>query len=1047
MPGILPMKVIKVGTSSQSRIAQACDRCRSKKIRCDGIRPTCSQCTSVGFECKTSDKLSRRAFPRGYTESLEERVRQLETEVRELKDLLDEKDEKLEMLSKMHSNRSPSVGSNQSVRSAGAKSVKALPAREDVFRVQASPLLLGVENSDSYFMGASSGRAFIETFKRKLQENGKSCSDFNPEAFLHIQGCYPLAARAPSQALRVPPRLFSDRCVNVYFQEWAPLFPVLHKPTFLSLYEEFVADSDKVKNNHKLAQLYLVFSIASLSGGQPDTEQLAACELQWQKALNAIIMDNTMNTLQCLVLALIYCTIRADYKRLQHYKGVAVGLSHRLGLHQSQKRFSFGALTMETRKKVFWTLYTLDCFSAAMLGLPKLLKEDDVQAEYPSDTDDEYVTEKGFQPTLPGDYTRLSSALALFRLSRILGTILEKSYPAATSHEISLQDISALDAQLSEWSENLPDHLRLNFVQDKPSTDVTGSRSPILAMAYYYTRTLVHRPAVGSSLGSKAASSVLAIGECSKHMVQIIQLLEERGMSFSFCLNKTDVLVLCGMALLYQCLDLKHESKLMKDAERLVNAVLKIMQRESASGCYDLKRVAMMLIRVDEPPPQPQQQQQARRARGDQDNTTMAAPPPPMASPTTTANFMKKKALFSIGRNAGASVSENDLLAQQEKLRRISMPAPRPNNHNNGPPPELYQPPHPPPARVTFDNASSASGSGSASDRTATATPRNHHHHRFSISHLQQTMMRMSPTHNKVKPQQQQQQPNLDYLSLSSSNNAPPSAASPQQQQQQPSSSPAQARMPPSSSSSQQQPMPHQHQPQPPPQQQAAPPPPPVYSSKGGGGGSGGGVSLSEWEALLGAMDGGQMNVYDAIYGGGPGGGGGGGAMAGMTTDNTPTSTTGTTHFGEWSPDSWDLSSINIGSSGDQLSVAHQPAGAQSVLSLSDESSLSSAEDRTSSELYHLNGIGGGEDYANGGGGGGGLMRQQHARSSHDGSGAGALHHRHYHHQRQQPQQHQQHHDHYHHHPEGSMGMGAVHHSMGLRYVAPHGLSSAEDYI
>lgn len=27
------MKVIKVGTSAQSRIAQACDRCRSKKVR------------------------------------------------------------------------------------------------------------------------------------------------------------------------------------------------------------------------------------------------------------------------------------------------------------------------------------------------------------------------------------------------------------------------------------------------------------------------------------------------------------------------------------------------------------------------------------------------------------------------------------------------------------------------------------------------------------------------------------------------------------------------------------------------------------------------------------------------------------------------------------------------------------------------------------------------------------------------------------------------------------------------------------------------------
>jgi len=119
-------------------------------------------------------------------------------------------------------------------------------------------------------------------------------------------------------------------------------------------------------------------------------------------------------------------------------------------------------------------------FSAAILGLPKLMKEDDIHAEYPSDTDDEYVTEKGFQPTLPGEYTRLSSALALFRGARILGKVLERTYPAASSHDLSLQQMSALEAELDEWSEALPQHLKLTFKQDKPSTDITGSRSPIL---------------------------------------------------------------------------------------------------------------------------------------------------------------------------------------------------------------------------------------------------------------------------------------------------------------------------------------------------------------------------------------------------------------------------------------------------------------------------------------------------------------------------------------------------------------------------------------
>ncbi|KAI0164243.1 fungal-specific transcription factor domain-containing protein [Hypoxylon sp. FL1284] len=861
MPGILPMKVIKVGTSSQSRIAQACDRCRSKKIRCDGIRPCCTQCANVGFECRTSDKLSRRAFPRGYTESLEERVRQLETEVRELKDLLDAKDEKLDVLSRIHDHRQPSVGSAGSPRSLDSRRDANSPAKEDVFRVQASPLLLGVENSDSFFMGPSSGRSFIESFKRRLQEIGKPCSDFHPEAFLHIQGCHPLVARPPSQSMRVPPRLFSDRCVNVYFQEWAPLFPVLHKPTFLRLYEEFVADSDKVKNHHRLAQLYLVFSIAALSSDNPDLEQIVACEAQWQKSLEIVMMDNTIVTLQCLVLALMYCTIRADYKRLQHYKGVAVGLSHRLGLHQSQKRFSFGALTIETRKKVFWTLYTLDCFSAAMLGLPKLLKEDDIHAEYPSDTDDEYVTEKGFQPTLPGEYTRLSSALALFRVSRILANVLEKIYPAATTYELSLQHMTALDADLSGWYDNLPAHLRLNFVQDKPSTDITGSRSPILALAYYYIRGLIHRPAVDSTLGAKAAPALITVGESCKHIIQIVQLLEERSMSFSFCLNKSDVLVLCETSLLYQSLDLKNESKLLKEAERLVNAVTQILVRTNAPGTNDLKRVASLLMTIDAP-------SQNVPIRNSPDRA-MAAPPS-RTSPSLL-HLSRKKSPYGTGRYAGATMSETDLLTEQEKLRRMTAPS-MPQNFR----PDMHR------------ERAASRASLDMGDMSAEQAMPPRQDQRFSLSKIQQRMVRMAPLSREKRR-------SLDYLALSE----------------------AMAHSPHSPSSQ------HMGQGQ---QQQARYPPNPVTKK----GHSSGGPSMAEWETILGQLDGGQVNVYDAMYGG-----------PGLSLADTPTSATST--MTGWSPEAWDICNFHM--LGDGM---NNPGG---PLSISDDS-LSSGDDRTANDAY-----------------------------------------------------------------------------------------------
>ena len=63
---------------------------------------------TVGFACKITDKLTRRAFPRGYTESLEERIRLLESENSKIVKLLDLKDEQIELLSKVDDLHEPS---------------------------------------------------------------------------------------------------------------------------------------------------------------------------------------------------------------------------------------------------------------------------------------------------------------------------------------------------------------------------------------------------------------------------------------------------------------------------------------------------------------------------------------------------------------------------------------------------------------------------------------------------------------------------------------------------------------------------------------------------------------------------------------------------------------------------------------------------------------------------------------------------------------------------------------------------------------------------
>ncbi len=62
-----------------------------------------------------------------------------------------------------------------------------------------------------------------------------------------------------------PALMLSDRLVNTFFQEIAPLFPILHRPSFLEIYNEYIVSPSSITDKKSLAQLYFAFAIASLS--------------------------------------------------------------------------------------------------------------------------------------------------------------------------------------------------------------------------------------------------------------------------------------------------------------------------------------------------------------------------------------------------------------------------------------------------------------------------------------------------------------------------------------------------------------------------------------------------------------------------------------------------------------------------------------------------------------------------------------------------------------------------------------------------------------
>jgi len=149
----------------------------------------------------------------------------------------------------------------------------------------------------------------------------------------------------------------------LFFQEWQPLLPVLHRPTFLRVYEQYISNPDSgnwQSNKQALAQLYLIFEISALSEITTSKKNAPTYESQWRKALYSTSSNATLSTLQCHVLAEICYMLRADYTHLLRHRGIAVTMCHELGLHQSHKYHSLSPLEAETRKRVFWCQYVLD---------------------------------------------------------------------------------------------------------------------------------------------------------------------------------------------------------------------------------------------------------------------------------------------------------------------------------------------------------------------------------------------------------------------------------------------------------------------------------------------------------------------------------------------------------------------------------------------------------------------------------------------------------------------------------------------------------------
>jgi len=151
----------------------------------------------------------------------------------------------------------------------------------------------------------------------------------------------------------------------------------------------------------------------------------------------------------------------------------------------------------ETRRKIWWGVYTLDRMLALALGRPLGINDSDCDVELPVDVDDQHLPEYfSGAPMTQSQPSLMMGSIALIKLYEIGGRVLRQVYALENckdhlepERKAELQrTVESLDTELTKWCDELP------VVFKSPSeTGEQVSMGAVLCSHYYSVLTTLHR--------------------------------------------------------------------------------------------------------------------------------------------------------------------------------------------------------------------------------------------------------------------------------------------------------------------------------------------------------------------------------------------------------------------------------------------------------------------------------------------------------------------------------------------------------------------------
>ncbi|KAF4986959.1 hypothetical protein FDECE_15677 [Fusarium decemcellulare] len=444
----------------RSRIANACDGCKARKVKCDGKLP-CSYC-------------ARRQRPHACHYSPQRRRRNGQSLASLRSPPASERD------AHAHSTRNTSPSTPRDAE----LTRPAIPAQqqqgmdaEDETEVQREARLVCDAQGKLIFVGDCAPLSFFQSVRQLVTTR------VGQNAFAPQTSRYSVLENAPAhQSRRVPgdnriPNICPDdvpSAVSTYLSVATGLVDLFNDQRLL---EDLMLWANL---DHKPDDANTIINLLVLAIGiQMDNEELAQDYFEYarDRAYANLSGNLSVTTIQIFILITLYMLCSCQINGAFLFFGIAVRAAYSVGIHRTEVNARFGHEVHRQRDRLWKSLRVVDLFLSTSMGRPPATSDVDNTVPYqsPADIADE-------SPDL------LNASVQIFL---VLEGMVTEIY---SRRKISLQLTEGISLQLRDWSARWLKKLKDIIANPDAQDRAQASGACQVLSTYYYAVMLVSRP-------------------------------------------------------------------------------------------------------------------------------------------------------------------------------------------------------------------------------------------------------------------------------------------------------------------------------------------------------------------------------------------------------------------------------------------------------------------------------------------------------------------------------------------------------------------------